>query len=134
MAREIGDFITGLEGLTISGVTMQAAKPADPPADDELPLAWVEAPTIIGREPTTLTNSAIRPLNYRAAILLPVAYARKDELDDVRDTLRTHANALQAALDAADIGFRLTYEIALERKIQAGGETFYGIAAVITGV
>lgn len=133
MTKSIGTFITGLEGLTVSGVTMQASAPTAPVAAGSLPLSWVEAPTIIGRAPTTLTNSAIRPRSFRAAVLLIVVVARQGQLETYRDTLRTHGNSLQAALDAADIGFRLTYEIALEKKIQAGGETYYGVAAVVTG-
>lgn len=129
----IATFIAGLEALTIEGVTMLDDEPTTAPTDSTLPVAWVALPTIIGRPPTTLVNSAIRPRRYRALILVAVAYARQDEQKDRYEALMAAGNNVAAALDEAQIGFRLEYEIAIDRKVSVGGSTYYGIAAVVSG-
>ena len=133
MARDIADFITGLEGLAIAGVTMLAGEPETAPAENELPAGWVMLPTIIGGPPVTVANSAIRPISYRALLVVVLALGRQRQQKAYHDALMATATAVRDALDAAQIGFRLSYEMALDKKIQAGSETFYGIAAVVTG-
>jgi hypothetical protein len=130
---DIGTFVSGLEGLAIPGVTMLDAEPVTAPVANVLPVAWIALPTIIGREPVTAMNSAIRPVAYRALLLVLVALARQREQKEYYAALLARAVAVQDALDAADTGFRLSYEIAVDKKLQAGSETFYGIAALVTG-
>ncbi len=130
---DIEAFIAGLEALAIDGVTMLDDEPSAAPGDRFLPVAWVALPTIIGQAPTTMMNSAIRPRRYRALILSAVAYARQDEQKQRYAALMATGQAIASALDAAQIGYRLEYEIAIDRKVSAGGETFYGVAAVVTG-
>lgn len=132
--RDIADFIAGLEGLSIAGVTMLSAEPESAPADNDLPCGWVMLPTIIGGPPLTAMNSAIRPVSYRALLVVVLALARQRRQKAYYDALMTAAAAVKDALDAAQIGFRLNYEMALDKKIQAGSETFYGLAVVVTGV
>ena len=133
MTNEITDFVAGLEALSIDGVTMLGSEPASVPSDSALPVAWVALPTIIGLPPTTVMNSAIRPRRYRALILVAVAYDRQDEQKDRYTALMATGQNVEAALDAASFGFRLEYEIAIDRKISAGGSTFFGVAALVTG-
>lgn len=130
--KNVSDFIAGLEGLAIGGVTMLGSEPAAPPADDALPVAWVKWPTIVGRPPATAAvNSAIRKTFFQAVLVVAYAFARPGELDDHFDALMTLGLAVQDALDTADIGFRLNYEIAIDKRVKAGGESFYGVAAVV---
>lgn len=130
---DIETFIAGLESLSIPGVTLLDDEPANAPADGDLPVAWVALPTIIGQPPTTLMNSAIRARRFRALLLCAVAYARQDEQKARYGALMTAGNSVATALDGAQIGFRLEYEIAIDRKVNVGGATFFGVAAVVTG-
>lgn len=126
-------FIDGLEALAITGVTMLDEEPASPPSDSALPVAWVERPTIIGRPSQTWQNSVARPYQYRAALVVAVVPSRQDRIRDHRDDLMTHGLNVAAALDGAAFGFRISYELAVEAKVDAAGTTFFGVAAVVTG-
>jgi hypothetical protein len=130
---DLEDFIAGLRALTIENVTMLGSKPSQTPSDGVLPVAWVDIPTIIGAPPTTMFNNTIRPMRYRALILIAVAYDRMDEQVDREDALMAVGKALKTSLDASSFGFRLEYEIAINRKVNIGSDSFYGVAAVITG-
>ncbi|MFW6182850.1 MAG: hypothetical protein ACOC8X_03565 [Chloroflexota bacterium] len=130
---DITTFVAGLEALEPSGITMLNDEPTAPPPDNELSVAWVALPTIIGQPPTTVINSSVRPIRFRALILVAVAYARQDEQKERFGALVAAAQDLQAALDGADIGFRLSYEIAIDRTVKIGGDSFFGLAAIVTG-
>lgn len=130
---DLTDFIDGLEALTIAGVTMLGEEPAEAPKDSALPVAWVERPTLIGQPSQTWQNSVARPYQYRAALVVAAALSRQDRIRDHRDDLMTIGLNVASALDSAAFDFRLSYELAVEAKIDAAGTTFFGVAAVVTG-
>lgn len=128
---DITTFIAGLEALDIDGVTMLDKEPLEKP--DGLPVAWVALPTIIGQPPQTIANSAIRQRRYRALVLVAVELVRQGEQKEHFDALLAYGQAVATALDAAQFGYRLEYEIAVDRAVKIGTENYYGIAAVVTG-
>ncbi len=129
----IGDFLDGLQGLQIDGVNMLAAVPVEAPSPALLPVSWLDLPTIIGQPPTTMMNSAIRPRRFRALLLVAYRHAPTNEAGAHRGELLALGETVVAALDTAQIGFRLSYEASVDRRINVVGENYHGIAVVITG-
>lgn len=131
---DIEDFLDGLQGLTYTGINMLDEVPDEAPTGADLPAAWLDLPTIMGRPPTTLINSAVRPRQYRVMIFLVHSPAQNNEHSkETRDALITLSKTIAATLDGADIGFRLSYEVTVDRKLSVAGKPYHGIAALITG-
>lgn len=131
---DIEDFLSGLQNLTYPGVNMLDEVPDAAPTGAQLPAGYLDMPTIIGRTSTTLINSAIRPRQFRCALAVLYTTAESNvHSKQIRDELVTLGKGIANTLDAADIGFRLSYEIVVDRKLSVAGKPFHGIAAVITG-
>lgn len=129
----IVDFLDGLQGLQIDGVNMLDAVPVEAPAASLLPVAWLDLPTIIGQPATTMLNSAIRPRRFRALLVVVYRHAPTNEAGVHRGELLALGETVVAALDAAQIGFRLSYEASVDRRINVVGENYHGIAVIVTG-
>lgn len=125
-------FLNGLQGMLIDDVTMLSGIPNS--RLSSLPAAWLDLPRSDAlQEPLTVQNSAIRSKQRRALLFVAIADARPENRETWRSTILTVADAVEAALDALQIGFVITYNLFADVEVTALTVNYYGVVARITG-